>query len=184
MSVFMRMSHVPSGMIASAIRAAPAAQRLMFFGGNGGASTGARAYTHESPKDPNRMYATTVLSVRKNGKVVIIGDGQVGMQRTAPLLLLAPSQDNLDPGVGCLMQPRPGRSRKAALWSRTTPGRCGRSSGARLSRALPELLSTPLPFLSAWRQSLSSTPRCLHALLPHRHWVGPRRHARTEVPML
>jgi len=49
-----------------------------FMGAFGGAKMmPRRTYTHETEKDPNRMYATTVLSVRKNGKVVIIGDGQV-----------------------------------------------------------------------------------------------------------
>ena len=33
-------------------------------------------------KNPNQMYATTILSVRKNGKVAIAGDGQVSFGQT------------------------------------------------------------------------------------------------------
>jgi hypothetical protein len=32
---------------------------------------------HTSQHDPNTAYATTILAVRKNGEVVLIGDGQV-----------------------------------------------------------------------------------------------------------
>jgi len=33
-------------------------------------------------KDPNQFYATTILAVRKNGKVAIAGDGQVSFGNT------------------------------------------------------------------------------------------------------
>lgn len=33
-------------------------------------------------KDPSRLYGTTILAVRKNGKLVIIGDGQVSLGNT------------------------------------------------------------------------------------------------------
>jgi len=91
MSAFMRMAHLPSGCIASAVRAAPPLQRM--FLGRGAAATGARLYTHETPKDPNVMYATTVLSVRKNGKVVIIGDGQVRVRQQPTLCTRCLMQD-------------------------------------------------------------------------------------------
>jgi hypothetical protein len=91
MSAFMRMAHLPSGCIASAMRATPPLQRM--FLGRGAAATGARPYTHETPKDPNVMYATTVLSVRKNGKVVIIGDGQVRVRQQPTLCTRCLMQD-------------------------------------------------------------------------------------------
>ncbi|MBZ0218660.1 MAG: HslU--HslV peptidase proteolytic subunit, partial [Fimbriimonadaceae bacterium] len=33
-------------------------------------------------KSPNQMYATTILTIRKGGKVVIAGDGQVSLGNT------------------------------------------------------------------------------------------------------
>uniref|UniRef100_A0A6T8GSA4 HslU--HslV peptidase n=1 Tax=Hemiselmis andersenii TaxID=464988 RepID=A0A6T8GSA4_HEMAN len=70
MSLFLKSS---ASLLSSAAR--PAIRGLASF--PGARAMPLRTYSHESEKDPNRMYATTVLSVRKNGKVVIIGDGQV-----------------------------------------------------------------------------------------------------------
>jgi len=72
--VLMRLGRAAGVLASGASRYAPAAQGFMAPPAVIGAK---RVYTHETPKDPNVMYATTVLSVRKNGKVVIIGDGQV-----------------------------------------------------------------------------------------------------------
>jgi len=64
-----------SALSSAAVRS-PAAMRGAPCMGRLGA-LGSRVYHADSPRDPNAMYATTVLCVRKNGKVVIIGDGQV-----------------------------------------------------------------------------------------------------------